>query len=114
MSMKTRIDFVTNSSTANYLVITGSVGKEKFVPKLRTRLLGFLKSCALKPYYHNGSIEDVVMVDVLPDKIEYKIYLDIPFHMVINDINGFLETWMGKHGFKVSDTSMYIHAEYDG
>jgi len=112
--MKSRISFVTNSSTSNYLVITGSVEKEKSVSEIRARLLGFLKSCGLKPYYPNDPVEDVVMLDEFPEKIEYKIYLDIPFHMVINDINGFLESWMGKHGFEVSDASKYIHAEYDG
>lgn len=112
--MKTRIDFVTNSSTSNYLVITGSVGKEKSVEDVRRHLLGFLRSCALKSYYPNDPDVDKVMLDESSDKIEYKIYLDIPFHMVINDINGFLESWMGKFGCEVSDASKYIHAEYDG
>ncbi len=112
--MKVRTSFVTNSSTSNYLVIRGFVGKEKSIEDVRRHLLGFLRSCGLKPYYPNDPDVDKVMLDESPDKIEYKIYLDIPFHMVINDINGFLETWMGKFGFKVFDASKYIHAEYDG
>ena len=112
--MKIRISFVTNSSTSNYLVIRGFVEKEKSVENIRRHLLGFLKSCGLKPYYPNDPDVDKVMLDESSDKIEYKIYLDIPFHMVIDDINPTLETWMQYYGCKVFDVSKYIHAEYDG
>jgi len=113
--MKTRLGFVTNSSTANYLVINGKIkGVGETEEEIRNLMVEFLDGHKLTFYYYGDTIENKIMLEKTEDYYDVKMYLDIPHHMVMNDINTLLHTWFLDRGLIMAEFEKYIHAEYDG
>jgi len=113
--MKKRLGFVTNSSTANYLVVNGKIsGDGGTEDEIRNLIVEFLEGHKLKFYYHGDTMDDKIMLEKPNDSYDMKMYLDIPFHIVIDNISIFLHNWFVERGFTMAEFEKYIHAERDG
>ena len=110
--MKTKIGFVTNSSTTVYLIVTGHIKGKHDIHQFIHKFVKNLKLDFSNVYYIDG--DEKVHLEYYNNITRFHFHLDIPFHIAINDVVRQLNIFLVMNGYSGKVDSCSVDGEYAG